>query len=489
MKKQSLIVLFGLSFFSLIFISSCEQERELNDDSFSPSGLITPYSNMSDFSIARSVSFEGESVVNWKVARFFALLKKIDFESTYAWHGANLSKYPIIIYYADSNKPRYYEFRVIREGKEIGSITCNASKLEGSPVAFVSEMTHKVPIETAKQLVSASSTLRLSNVNYPSQFVMREASITSRSVQNGEAQFKDALTGKLLDSSNLFIEKSTLSMLEEADDATLKRLEITIEAKEIMLKEEKEKHEKIEALWKAIDEIIPKILETSDEEVEREYSNPSPLYLGTERRVVDSQTTQVEKVMLNDWYDKRYWRYPGNWCGQSVVTFIALGLGEKAGFNEIPLYEDWEKIEKLYYTFEKTIGVRAKVISALGNGLATHTDYTIEQKLCHRWIDVTNHLKHYKLPVVSLRSGWYGDWGFHYRAIIGYEIDCRRDWHKRSWWFFGWRERNWTTDTYSYWYYMHDNGNDGLKRYKDGNNFWEEAGRVFQSTLGLVRHK
>ncbi|MGP1439286.1 MAG: hypothetical protein ACTTJ3_00910 [Treponema sp.] len=483
MVKKLLVVLLGVSFFSLVFLSSCKQRQELDDELSSSSGLVTPYSDMDDFSLARSVTFEDETVVNWKVARFFALLKKIDFESIYTWHGANLSEYPIIIYYADSNKPRYYEFRVIKEGKEVGSITCNASKLEGSPIAYVSEMTHKVPIETAKQLVSASSTLKLSNVNYPSQFVMREATITSRSVQNGEVQFKDALTGNLIDSSNVFIEKSTLSMLQEADDVALKRLEITTESKEIMLKEETEKHEKMVALWKAIDEITPKILETSDEEVENEYVNPSPLHLGAERWVVGSQTTQIEKVMLDDWYNKRNWWNPGGWCGPSAVTFIALGLGRNAGFNKIPLYDDSYAIKELYQTFLGTIGSGPRVISELGNGLASHTNYTIEQKLSHRWDDVTNNIKGYKLPVVSLRSGWYGDWGFHYRTIIGYEIDCRTDWHKISWWFFGWWENNWTTDTYSYWYYMHDNTSDA-----DGSgNFWEEAGGVFQSTLGLVK--
>ncbi|MGP1415757.1 MAG: hypothetical protein ACTTJ6_07535 [Treponema sp.] len=74
--KKLLVVLLGVSFFSLVFLSSCKQRQELDDELSSSSGLVTPYSDMDDFSLARSVTFEDETVVNWKVARFFALLKK-----------------------------------------------------------------------------------------------------------------------------------------------------------------------------------------------------------------------------------------------------------------------------------------------------------------------------------------------------------------------------------------------------------------------------
>ena len=133
MKKKTFVVqtfLISLLVVALV-LTSCEFGIKLAEESDNE-GLVTPYTNMSNLSIARSVADEADpDIVNWKVARFFALIEKIDFESVYPWHGAKVSEYPVVIYYADSNKPRYYEFRVIKNDVGIGSITCNASKSEG----------------------------------------------------------------------------------------------------------------------------------------------------------------------------------------------------------------------------------------------------------------------------------------------------------------------------------------------------------------------
>ncbi|WP_253679585.1 phage integrase N-terminal SAM-like domain-containing protein [Treponema sp. OMZ 788] len=105
---------------------------------------------------------------------------------------------------------------------------------------------------------------------------------------------------------------------------------------------------------------------------------------------------------------------------------------------KFPLIPDNSKAQALYMVFENTIGTGPKVISSLSKGLSAHTNYKIEQKLCHRWKDVNSHITNYHLPVVSLRSGWYGDWGFHYRLIIGTQKETKKEYHKFSWWWGHW---------------------------------------------------
>lgn len=471
----------------LVVLISCRQgtydTEKLNSfQDQAITNLVTPYSDMSLLATMRSIGTDDADLVDWRVARFFALIQKIDFESMYPWHGAKISQFPVIIYHADNNTPQYYEFRVIMDTVEVGTITCNAKKSAGTPVAYVSEMSHKVTAETAKVLVSPTGDLKLSAVNYPSRFIMRDTAATARSVMQGETVFKDALTGKPITGEEVFIEHSIHDLLANTDEQTLEKLEITAQAKTEMLTEAEKIDSAMSELWRAIEEITPQILATTDEEVEREYQNPDAIMTHMTRYVYASDTTTVQRKMLDDWYNKQTWCNPGGWCGPAAVTFIALGLGSKAGCDKIPLWEDCGKIMELYNMFENTIGTGPKVISSLGKGLEAHTNYTIEQKLCHRWSDVSAHLNNYELPVVSLRSGWYGDWGFHYRVIIGTQTDRLRKYHQLSWWWGHWRTKYWTNDTYTYWYYMHDNGNDG-------GNFWETSGRVFQSTLGLVKYK
>lgn len=359
-----------------------------------------------------------------------------------------------------------------------------STKSAGTPVAYVSEMAHKVTVDIAAALVNPIGRVKLAAVNYPARFIMRDTMATFRSVAEGETVFKDALTGKEIAREDIFIERSMRDFLENADEQTLEKLEVTAQAKAEMLVEVHKLDGAMSDLWRAIDEITPQILATTDEEVEREYQNPDAIMTHMTRAVYASETTVVQRKMLDDWYNKRDWG-PFNikmWCGPAAVTIVAFGLGEKAGFDKIPLVFDNAKGQALYRHFENTIGTGPKVIRSLGNGLSAHTNYTIEQKLCHRWNDVNAHLNNYELPVISLRSGWYGDWGFHYRVIIGTQTDRLRKYHKLSWWWGDWHTKYWTNDTYTYWYYMLDNGNDG-------GNFWETSGRVFQSTLGLVKHK
>ncbi len=460
------------------------QDNESQDNK--NSDLVTPYSNMENLRMVRSAVLDDPDLVDWRVARFFAVLEKIDFESMYPWHGAKVSQYPVVIYHADSNKPRYYEFRVIRDGVELGSIACNASKSEGTPIAYVSEITNKVTAKTAEKLVNPFGEAKLAAVNYPNKLVMRETNVSTRSVSEGETDFKDALTGQVIDENAIFIEKRVDDILADADDEMLKKLDITADAKTEMLAEVEEFDVDMADLWASIDEITPKILATSDEEIEREYQNPEAI-MPMERKVykIDNPVT-VQQKMLADWVAEEHWGNPPCYCAPAAVSFVVIGLGNKSGYSKYPVggWSSQLDINNVYYDFENKMGKGPRLFMHIAKAMRDDTNYKVDTKLFHKWTDVNAHLNSYDLPVISLRlfaPFTYG-WPCHYRVIIGTRTDRIREYHKYSWWWFGWKTKYWTKDKYKYWYYMHDNGSDGCR-------FWEKSGRIYQFQLGLVKHK
>ena len=72
-----------------------------------------------------------KGALNWKMARFLAYDEMVSMEIENGWVGATLSKTPIIIYNSYS-EPKYYEFRVIKNGAEVGAITANINPVGGA---------------------------------------------------------------------------------------------------------------------------------------------------------------------------------------------------------------------------------------------------------------------------------------------------------------------------------------------------------------------
>ena len=498
MKKHLLIK----TIFCLLVFVSCKSAVNNEEvvhpslDGVSDTDLVTPYADMSLLENTRSATTSDSDIVNWKVARFFAVVEKIEFEDHYeAWKGAKVSEKPIVIYYTNSEKPKYYEFRVIKDNVEVGSITCNASKKEGKPIVYVSEMSHKVLGKVAKELISSIGSTRLTMANYPNQFVVEKNSASARSAEGVQGEFKDALTCEILDASKLFIEERADVMLEKADAKMLEQLEITEEQRLEILKEMKEEEEITSEMWQDIDNVENEMIAMSDEEIEGKMSNSV-----TTKRIERTEERSIYRNFLDDWYNKREWllyeREP--WCGPYACTFITMGLGKNSGYTDVPTNKyDYQKLIAMYDAFENTIGTGPKSISSLNYGMVYHTKYRIERLCSHSWADVDEHFRSYKLPVISLRSGWYGnDAGYHYRTIIGVATYRTTKHHVIWWYWFGWKNRRWTRSYDTNWYYMHDAGVDSkgwYNYYVDGDkkfgNFWERSGLPCQRRLGLVKHK
>lgn len=84
-----------------------------------------PYANVSDLQVFSL----NDNVVDYEFSRKMALIDLKDFKKDLFKNNQNatLSEMPVIIYDAD-NTPKYYEFIVLEQGKEIGTITCFAKK-------------------------------------------------------------------------------------------------------------------------------------------------------------------------------------------------------------------------------------------------------------------------------------------------------------------------------------------------------------------------
>lgn len=89
--------------------------------------------NQSHYSSEEELSaLKDAGYVNYRVSRYFANLAMNDFANENDWQNARVSDYSVIIYSAVDDTPRYYEFRVIKDGKEVGAVSCTAKEKEGS---------------------------------------------------------------------------------------------------------------------------------------------------------------------------------------------------------------------------------------------------------------------------------------------------------------------------------------------------------------------
>ncbi|MGP1520310.1 MAG: hypothetical protein ACTTIZ_02195 [Treponema sp.] len=503
--------------FCLFVFASCksaignEEPKSSFLDGVSDTDLVTPYADMNVLENTRSATISDPDVVNWKVARFFAVVQKNSFEATYTnWKGATVSSNPILLYYPDSEKIKFYEFRVIKDGVEIGSITCNASKKEGAPVVYVSEMAHKVKGSMAKELISSMPTAKLIVANYPNQYIAQDINVSSRSVAGNNEVFKNALTLESIKSGDIFIEKRADEMLEATSAEELIQLGITEEGKNAILSEMKEQDAQYTMMWEDIDDIEDRIITLTDEEIEKTFHQEhnkntiNPSWVRTREEWTDSGIARqfilpgFERTRGWDSVDTRGW-----WCGPGALALITLGLGEDSWYKDVPLTRDKAKIEALYDTFLKEIGPRAKVFPQLNIGLSSLTNYQIWQIAGHRWQRAEDHLRSKWLPLISLRYGSRKHGGdLHYRVVIGTQVDWVTVHYIRTWWWFGERTKRWTKSWNNYWYCMRDHGvdfsvaGDGcqIKNGKNNENgqsydFWEIAGRSYHCQLARVEQK
>ena len=401
-----------------------------------------------------------DGFVNWKVARFFALNELDDRRSEDTWSDAWLSEYPLVIYNSETGNPRYYEFRVISGGKEIGAIACAADKGEGAPVQYVMPFVNEVKEQSYRAVMTGTG--KFVDCGYPGRLIIKQQyNNSSRSVDTGtdnEVHAEYPFDVKAID----FLLNATKDELELLGIDSNEVYENCIEA-------ERKKVEQAEAFWQEVDELTEKITSMSEEEL-KEVFGAEPEYAR-----ISTSVSYSNEFTLNDWTDKRYWTDDGTYCGPNVIAFIMLGLGTKSGYKNIPTSNDYYQLKKYYKDIQTQMGEGPKLFHWLGgdslNGwLETFTNekYSISTHwgipaiVNHGWESVDMSIRKNNLPAISLRLPKIENilGGFHYRTIIGTRKATTTLETKILWWTV-------TIPIYAEGQYlMHDNS-------ADGSNWWE----------------
>ncbi|MBP3710221.1 MAG: hypothetical protein J6I73_07470 [Treponema sp.] len=412
---------------------------------FSPASMDSTVETHGAADLALLQDLATQGYVDYRIARFFALTTLDEFTPTHSWQGATLAAQPLVIYNSANERPRYYEFRVIQNGKEVGAIACIADKEEGEPVQYVMPFAKQVGSTVARSV--AFSEAKFIDTGYPSRLVAKNY-MTGRSA--------DAITGK--EETDVAHDIKVRELLETATPEMLEELGITTqELYDELMKEQLEEETRIAEMWDEIEKVQAEILAVTDEEV---------LVSDTSRATVIS--TSTSDFYLKPWYDKREWTNPGGDCGCNALTFITLGLGDKSGCPYVPLSNNSAAIMELYRRYVNTLWSGAKGFVAMSVGLSKMTDYHLFSNFFHRWDYIVPVMRNTGMPVVSLRSSIIGkkEWAWHYRTIIGAKTETVVTQHKFLW-------KKWNTSSSTDWYFMHDNG-------VDGKNFWEKRGKYYQ---------
>jgi len=415
-----------------------------------------------------------DGVVNWKVARFFALNDLDNYRADNGWTDAWLSEYPFVIYNAETGNPRYYEFRVLKDGKEVGAISCAADKGEGSPVQYVLPFVHEITNKTARSV--ETSAVKLVDSGYPGRLLAQQ--------DYGEySRAVDADTGsEVLNKPDP--DAKVLDVLLNASKEELKLLGIeNDEVYNSYVAAEKQKAEQLATFWQEVDQLTDKITSMTEEELQEAFNAKSDSARGI-------STYASNTFTLKDWVEKSTWSSKGTYCGPNVIAFIMLGLGTKSGFANIPIFDDYNQLINYYGAIQNSMKEGAKLFDWFGgdslNGwLNTFTGgryrlatlWSISSIVCHDWNLINVCIRGNQLPAISLRFPKIENigGGFHYRTIIGTrEVSTKLEF-KVLWW------------TVSIpllsegQYLMHDNGTDGAY-----NGTWWEGWSLYHFQAASV---
>jgi len=304
----------------------------------------TPYANINELNKIKEFD---NGVVDWRIARTFALIELETWRKDNRWYGGYLSKKPVVIYDGDS-KPRYYEFRVVVTNsgyKEIGAITTVARKALGGPIVYALPTVRNYGAVKTK-----GPGFKILDCDYPSfgyGMIGKVGDTVSLTVNNqGESVVPkkdlgmDEITALVADNSN-FLTTNSISI---SDAITIVQQKLQ-DRKEFNLK-----------LWDSMASIETNliILSTNDAFFKEMGKVDSKSWITTTtRQIVDPIIKTVPGWWDPDFLDKPSglnWdasaRSP-NWCGPSVVGLIAGRYGKISKVKCRPGYDGYDKLGTL----------------------------------------------------------------------------------------------------------------------------------------------
>jgi hypothetical protein len=430
---------------SLFLLASCAfQLTNENPSSNASQNLNTPYASVQELD---SITNGSSDYAYWRLSRVFALMQLENFRSQCNWNNTALSERPVVIYDGQFF-PKYYEFRVCLDGKEIGAISCIAQKKDGQPVAYVMSYA-----KDYSQSSSLGKNYKIIANNYPASIYY--------GVQNEAPNKLGIMNNVVFDpqsghATNAAREVSALELLRNADNATLSNIGITNESqRQEMIQDQLSNQSANHDMWQQIEQRQSNIIQTTVEQVAQ--------------AAVSTKGDWDDQYILWQWWNKAYYYNPGLWCGPNCLTFISIGAGYYPGYG-IDMGNNRQAIDDAYLTFENAVGTGAKLWWDFSEPLQRYTPFTLIGGVPHTYDIANGFIRDFGTPVISLRSWAFINgiwtWEWHYRVICG-TLRQHREWgFWFLWWWIGFSSNK-------DWYLMHDNG-------EDGGNFWEAAGSSAQ---------
>ena len=389
--------------------------------------MPTPYASSEELDAVTNL---GSEYTFWKVTRPFAVMELEAFSEEYGWVNATLSERAVLLYDGES-KPKYYEFRVIQDGKEVGAIVTVAQKKDGGPVVKITKTMKdygKILLQSLDFKIIANGTgYAFAPLSVPGDDIIfavdpDSGGLTNVSVDIGFTEFITNISPELR--SNLGFTNDTI--IQEGIQA------------------ETQNRAENESLWISIEEDRSNILALSDEMIQGnvviETNNPpiaanSKAYpkIGIVKKIntLPQFDTPLMKsiagtnlwVCLND-----IWKYYNfgdywYWCGPTSLHWVEIGLFGLAYKTPLQWSNDYVLIN------QNTGSSGWNGISwpwLLNDALRSVTgkQYGVKGHHCHWWETAKNYIINDKLPLLSLRTGkkigtGKKDYQWHYRVIYG----------------------------------------------------------------------
>ena len=423
------------------FFTACYQPMNPDLDLDVPnSAFDTPFASRATLQEVMQLS----GIVDWRIARYFALQTLEGFRQVQEWEGAVLSEYPLGIHCTFTGQPRYYEFRVIRGNTEIGAIVCAAKEIEGSAVLYV--LPFATPIDAGIARSIAQNQAILIDSGYPGTLLVR---------QSGSRLPLYAATGEMT-AREYSARLRTIEVLLSLQPEEFEFLGISSQAElDAAIAHQRTVEAQSRNFWQQINESKDEILNLSEEEILKSYR-------GTENSA--NSSTIISETVLWAWHQRVNWLRPdmrtkkniGN-CGVYVVYFITLGFGQNSGFpGGVPLHPNINWQQNIFNRFLASIGDGARTFTDMNNrGFMRYTNFRmVYNTLTHNFATIDNHIRQIGFPAISRirgRTSTFAPW--HYRAVIGT------------------LSRRYANNNVSNWYLIHENGAEQWCRFTPA--WWE----------------
>ena len=415
------------------FLTACHQS--MNPDlelDVSNSAFDTPFASRAILTDMAQIP----GSVDWRIARFYALRTMEHFRETNSWGNAVLSQYPLIIHCNVTGRPRFLEFRVISNNKEIGAIVSVASEDEGKAIQWV--LSYAIPITANIAREIRTNQGQLIDAGYPGNLLFR---------RTGARQPIYASTEEKVTRDYFTVTPAIDFLLSiNPDEYELYGIP-SREALAVMIAYQRANNERIQIFWQEVNAIRGEILHMNDEEIIHAARS--------EMNTFYSITPSPNAFILPSWRIRAAWArpvQPHDTCGAYCLYFITLGLQNGGGFpGGVPATQNLARQQQIFYIYVNSLGGSGpRFLSTLANHFAHFTNYRITHWfiLSHNFSNINNHIRNVGLPVISRRTGkGHENKGWHYRVIIGTDIVPGQNF-----------------------YVMHDNGADhhtGIRIYRE----------------------